>query len=49
MGGYCPRGGGGNCPGGNCPRPWYYIHIQPQVNQNFSTSTFLFIWYLDEL
>jgi hypothetical protein len=27
---------------------WYYIHIKTQVNRNFSTSTFLFIWYLDE-
>ena len=27
---------------------WYYIHIKTQVNQNFSTSTFLFFWYLDE-
>ena len=23
---------------------WYYIHIKTQVNRNFSTSTFLFIW-----
>jgi hypothetical protein len=27
---------------------WYYIDIKTHVNQNFTTSTFLFFWFLDE-
>jgi hypothetical protein len=27
---------------------WYYTDIQTQVNRNFTTSTFLFLGYLDE-
>ena len=27
---------------------WYYIDIKTQVNRNFTTSTFLFLGFLDE-
>ena len=27
---------------------FFYTHIKTQVNRNFSTSTFLLFWYLDE-
>ena len=27
---------------------WYHMDIKTQINRNFTTSTFLFLGYLDE-